>query len=130
MSISKSSRYFSLDSLSPSVFIFTFIISCIYINDVNAASATISVSANKSTVVVGETVTITYTLSSSTAIQGWDFTASYDSSYFSFVSSNMEGSTQAVNVATNSSTKSKKYTLKKAKSRQLNFNKDFKNGRT
>ncbi len=95
-----------------SLFIFTFIISCIYINDVNAASATISVSANKSTVVVGETVTITYTLSSSTAIQGWDFTASYDSSYFSFVSSNMEGSTQAVNVATNSSTKSKKYTLK------------------
>ena len=49
-----------------SLFIFTFIISCIYINDVNAASATISVSANKSTVVVGETVTITYTLSSST----------------------------------------------------------------
>lgn len=84
----------------------------IFINDVNAASATIGVSSNKSTVVVGDTVTYTITVSSSTSLGSWEFDLKYDSNLLSLSSSNLEGSTTAANNASSSGVKSKTYTVK------------------
>ena len=53
--------------------IFGIILSFICINNVDAATANISVSASKSRVIVGDTVNITIRLSSSANIGSWDF---------------------------------------------------------
>ena len=49
------------------------VLSFIFINNVDAATANISVSASKSRVIVGDTVNITIRLSSSANIGSWDF---------------------------------------------------------
>ena len=56
------------------------------ISTVNAASASISVSSSASTVVLGNTFTVTIKISSSTTLGAWDFTPSYDSGKFKLVS--------------------------------------------
>lgn len=73
-----------------------------------AASASISVSSSTSKIVVGNSFTVTYKISSSTALGSWRFTPSYDSSKFKLVS----GDSSVVDYAKNSSTKSKSYTYK------------------
>lgn len=104
----------------------TVFLSSIFVTDVYAATASIKLKANKSTVVVGDKVKVTVTLSSSKALGSWDFTINYNSSYLSYVSSNMEGGNQAVNASTNSTTKSKTYTItfkaKKAGSSTISIN--------
>lgn len=68
--------------------IFKFIIGvilCISINlicitKIDAASATIKVSSNRSQVIVGNSFTVTVTVSSSTPIGSWEFTINYDKS--------------------------------------------------
>ena len=78
---------------------------------VSAASANIKVSGASKTVVVGNTVKVTITVSSSTALGSWNFDVKYDSSKLTFVSSTLEGSTRSVGYAPNGSTKSKSYTI-------------------
>jgi hypothetical protein len=51
----------------------------ISLNIVNAASATINVSANKSQVIVGDTVTVTVKISSSQLLGSWKWSMDYDS---------------------------------------------------
>ena len=88
------------------------ILSLVMPNVVNAASGTIGISSS-STVVVGNTVTVTVTLSSSTALGAWEFDINYDSSYLQLTSSNAENNgTYFVGYVTGSNTKSKTYTLK------------------
>lgn len=82
----------------------------ISLDNVSAASATISVSGTK-TVVVGNTVKVTVTISSASSLGSWEFDVKYDTSKLTLVSSTLEGSTRAVNVLTSSGTKSKTYTL-------------------
>ena len=77
-------------------------------NNLLAASASISVSASSSSVVVGNTFTVTYKISSSSALGSWEFTPSYDSSKFKLVS----GDQYVADYASTSSTKSKSYTYK------------------
>lgn len=78
---------------------------------VNAASSTISVKSNNSAV-VGNNVTVTVTLSSSSNLGSWDFTIGYDTSLLRLVSSNMEsGGQRSVGYATSNGQKSKTYTL-------------------
>lgn len=78
---------------------------------VNASSATISVSASD-TVMVGNTVTVTVKLSSSSKIGSWQADLSYDKSYLQLTSSSAEaGGTAMANVVANG-TKSKTYTFK------------------
>ncbi len=77
---------------------------------VYAASAKISVTGSK-TVVVGNTVKVTFTLSSSSPLGSWDFDVKYDSSKLTFVSSTMSGSTRAADAVTNAHTKTKTYTI-------------------
>ena len=88
------------------------ILSLVMPNVVNAASGTIGISSS-STVVVGNTVTVTVTLSSSTALGAWEFDINYDSSYLQLTSSNAENNgTYFVGYVTGANTKSKTYTLK------------------
>lgn len=78
--------------------------------NVFAASATISVTGTK-TVVVGNTVKVTITISSASSLGSWEFDVKYDTNKLTLVSSTLEGNTRAVNVLTSSGTKSKTYTL-------------------
>ncbi len=83
---------------------------------VYAVSAKVTVSGSR-TVVVGNTVKVTFTVSSSSPLGSWFFDVQYDSSKLTYVSSTLEGSTRATGYATNSKTKTKTYTMTfKAKS--------------
>ena len=79
---------------------------------VNAASGKISVTGTSSAV-VGNRVTITVTLSSSTAIGSWEMALNYDKSYLQLVSSTAEsGGTKMLGYTTTlSGVKSKSYTF-------------------
>lgn len=68
--------------------IFGIILTFIGITSLMASSATISVSSNKSTVVVGNTFTVTTKISSKTKIGSWEWTLSYDTSKFKLVTNN------------------------------------------
>lgn len=82
----------------------------IFPNIVNAASGSISVSGS-STIVKGNNVKLTVTLSSSTAIGSWQMDLNYDKSYLQLVSSSSEaGGTMMANSSA-SGTKSKSYTF-------------------
>src|SRR5574344_230601 len=67
-------------------FIFTFIVLFTGIISVNASSATYSLSANKSTVIVGTTVNVTLKLSSSSQLGAWKYNIGYDSSRLTLLS--------------------------------------------
>ena len=73
---------------------------------VNAASANISVSTNKSVVAVGGNVTVTVKISSAANLGAWDFTLNYDSNKFSYVN----GSDIRIVDYGDSATKSRTYT--------------------
>ena len=79
-------------------------------NFVYAASGNISVTST-SQVVVGNKVTVTVTLSSSTAIGSWQMQLNYDKNYLQLTSTNSEGG--GVRMASSSATgiKSQKYTF-------------------
>ena len=79
---------------------------------VSAASGSIRVTGTSSAV-VGNRVTITVTLSSSTAIGGWEMALNYDKSYLQLVSSTAEsGGTKMIGyTATADGVKSKSYTF-------------------
>ena len=98
-----------------SLIIFSIILSLVFINKVSASSATISASSNKSTVIVGDTVTITVKVSSSANLGSWNFDV-VPSSNLTFVSSSFGGLFVADQSPT-TTTKSKTYTFTfKAKS--------------
>ena len=79
--------------------------------NVSASSGKISISSS-STVVVGNTVTVNVTLSSSVALGAWEFDVNYDSSYLRLTSSTADNNgTYFVNYG-DGKTKSKTYTLK------------------
>ena len=81
-------------------------------NIVNAASGNISVTG-PSTGVVGNNLTVTVTLSSSTAIGSWEFDIKYDTGLLELTSSTAEsGGTHAASYAGSGGTKSKRYTFK------------------
>lgn len=84
--------------------LFTLFIS---LENVLAASATISVSANKSQVIVGDTVTVTVKVSSSQLLGSWRWSLDYNSSKFKLTS----GSNPTVGYG-DGKLKSKSYTYK------------------
>src|SRR5574344_712888 len=66
--------------------IFVILSSIMFISGVKAASGTYSVTSSKSTVVVGNTVTVYVKLSASVPISGWQFTIKYDTSILTLTS--------------------------------------------
>jgi len=77
---------------------------------VNASSANISVQASN-TVMVGNNVTVTVTLSSSSLIGSWQADLSYDKSLLRLTSSTAEAGGASMVGVSQSGTKSKKYTF-------------------
>src|SRR5574344_2199823 len=97
--------------------IFVFATSMLLATNVEAASASISVSSNKSRAVVGSTINVTVTISSSTAFAGWDYTLGYDNNILSLT----EGDTHPIGYDESNSRSGKKrvsysYTFKVKKS--------------
>ena len=94
--------------------IFTLII-CIFafMNSVNvyAASSSITVKGPTRKIVVGETITVTITVSSSKSLGSWEFDVKYDTDKLTLVSSTLEGKTRSVGFVSDSSTKTKTYTM-------------------
>lgn len=84
---------------------------------VNAASGTIKVTGS-SQVVVGNRITLTVTLSSSTPIGSWQMNLNYDKSYLQLTSTNSEagGTMMANSSATGVKTKTYTFTFKALKS--------------
>lgn len=76
---------------------------------VNAASGTIKVTSSTSTGTVGNTITYTVMLSSSSKIGSWEMTLNYDSSYLSLSSTTAENNTKMAD-SSSSGTYSKTYT--------------------
>jgi len=93
---------------------------CLTLN-VNAASATISVTSSSSKIVVGKTFKVTVKVSSAVTLGAWEYTLNYDSSMVSLVSSDVslhyagygDGSVKS---------KSYSYTFKALKSGNAKFN--------
>ena len=83
----------------------------LFIFNVKAANATISISGS-STAVVGNTITVTVTLSSSTSLGSWDFTVGYDTSKLRLTYSDAESSQRAVGYVSRAGQTSKSYTFK------------------
>lgn len=89
--------------------VFSLILSFSFINVAKAANASISVTTNKSTVIVGESVTATVKVSSSSALGSWKFDVAF-SSNLSLTSSSF-GGTYIVESANSSNQTSKTYTF-------------------
>jgi len=87
--------------------IFSILILFTNLDKLYAASATISVSSNKSTVLVGDTVTITVKISSSELLGSWKWSLDYNSSKFKLTSGD-----STVADAGDGKIKSKTYTYK------------------
>ena len=92
------------------ILIITILMFLININ-VKAANATISVTGNSSAV-VGNTITVNVTLSSSSSLGSWDFSVGYDTSKLRLTYSDAESTQRAVNAAQGAGQTSKTYTFK------------------
>lgn len=77
---------------------------------VNAANASLSVKVNKSTVIVGSTVTATVTVSSASALGSWQFDIGYDTSKLQLTNSSFGGA-HVADVYKSSGQKSASYTF-------------------
>lgn len=99
-------KYIKLFSLSLTLFLSIFLLN----TSIKAASATISVKSNSS-VVVGNTVKVTVTLSSSTSLGSWDFSIGYDTSLLRMTSSTAESGQRSVGYVSGSGQTSKTYTF-------------------
>ena len=90
-----------------------FVILCnLFMYNVYAANASVSARPSASNVQVGQTFTVTVSISSSSvALGSWQFNVGYDSNVFQFVGSNLESGLSSTGVVSNTSTKNKSYTL-------------------
>lgn len=75
---------------------------------INAATANINVYTDRYTVIVGNYVNVTVTVSSNTPLANWKFNLKYDTSILTLVS----GDTYVIDYVMNETTKSKTYTYK------------------
>jgi putative mannosyl-glycoprotein endo-beta-N-acetylglucosaminidase len=92
-----------------------------FITKVNAAGATISVNTSASQIIVGNNITVTVTISSSSPLGSWEYNLNYDKNIFSLVSSDV--GLHYAGVVQNNSTKavSYRYTFKANRSGNASF---------
>ena len=89
-----------------------FIIICnLFIGRVYAASATITAVPSAKKVQVGQTFTVTVSVSSASPLGSWQFNVGYDSNVFQYVDSNMESGLSSVGFVSNDKTKTRTYKL-------------------
>jgi len=79
--------------------------------NVEASSATISVSNSRSTVIVGNSFQTTVTVSSSENLGAWEFELRYDNNRLNFSGSSFDNRTHIVDTVTSSGQKSATYTF-------------------
>ncbi len=89
-----------------SKYIFGIFIFCFAILKVGASSCLVSVTSNKSSLVVGNTVTVTIKLSSASPLGAWEYDLSYDSKMLKLTS----GDARVVGYVSDNITKTKTYT--------------------
>ena len=99
-------KYIKIFSLVITLFLSIFLLN----TSIKAASATISVKSNNS-VVVGNTVKVTVTLSSSSSLGSWDFSIGYDTSLLRLTSSTAESGQRSVGYVSGKGQTSKTYTF-------------------
>jgi len=101
--------------------LFALLLSFMFIISVDAASATISVSSSSNQIIVGKSVTVYVTISSSQALGSWEYTLNYDPAIFKLTSSDV--GLHYASYASNASTKSitYKYNFQALKSGGCNF---------
>ena len=87
--------------------IFIMLLPMFFINGVNAANATISVTSSSNQVIVGKSVTVYVTISSSSPIGSWEYTLNYNNSLFKLTSSDV--ALHYASYASNPNTKSITY---------------------
>lgn len=92
------------------LYLVTILISLFAFSNVKAANANISVTSNKSRVIVGDTVTVTVKISSSDALGAWSFDV-VASNNLKLIESSIGGGSYVVDYG-NGSLKSKTYTFK------------------
>lgn len=68
--------------------IISLIVSFIFITKVNASTVNMKIYSNKSSVIVGNNVTITLTISSNEPLGSWVYTLNYDKNKFSYIAGN------------------------------------------
>ncbi len=78
---------------------------------VEASTANISVTNNRSSAIVGNTIRTTVTVSSSANLGGWEFDLKYDTSRLRLTSSTFDDGSYVIDTATSSTQKSKTYTF-------------------
>ena len=86
-------------------FISALLVICLFIPGLKAASATFKTTSNRSSVVVGNTFTVTVKVSSSSVLGSWEYTINYDGSIIQMISGK-----KAVADPGNGSQKSQTYT--------------------
>ncbi len=98
--------------MKKNIFLFLVLFSCLFfkIDTVFGASAKITVTGSPKTVLVGEKVKVTITISSGDPLGAWEFDLKYDTARLKFVSSTLEGRTNSVGVTSGSNIKTKTYT--------------------
>lgn len=79
--------------------------------NIKAASATISVSNSRTSLIVGNSLTTTVTVSSATNLGAWSFDLKYDSTKLRLTGSSFGGGTYIADVVTSPNQKSAKYTF-------------------
>ena len=94
-----------------SLVITLFVSSLLFNDSAKAANATISITGNGSAL-VGNTVTVNVTLSSSSSLGSWDFSIGYDTSLLRLTSSTAEQGQRAVGYVSSANQTSKTYTFK------------------
>ncbi len=100
----------------------TIALSFLFMQNVYAATAKFNISTSSSQIIVGNSVTVSLTISSSSpALGAWEYTLNYDSSYFKLVSKDVD--LHYAGVANNNKTKSVtyKYTFKALKAGSSKF---------
>ena len=91
--------------------IFLLLFNFSFISVANAASATMKVTSNRSSAIVGNNITITVTVSSATPMANWEFNLNYDSSKLKFVSSNYDFHVVDLDMTQNKKTATYTYTF-------------------
>ncbi len=104
-----------------SLFLVSLVTSIIFINNVNAATATAKVTASSTRIVAGNTVRIRVNISSGAPLGSWEYSLNYDKDLMRLVSSDVTPHYAAA--ATNSNTKSVtyNYSFKSLKSGKATF---------
>lgn len=104
------------------IFIIGLISSLLLINNVNAATANVKVTANSTKLVVGNTVRVKVTITSKEALGSWEYSLNYNKDLVELISSDVPPHYVAAAPNANTKTVTYNYNFKARKSGKVTFN--------